>query len=117
MINRTGRIKRARIKIALLHHTGGGNLGDEASVEAVIRSIRERWPDADIALLSMNPDDTAKTYGIPSYPIRRYTWTFGYKSATTEAKRAGKVGFRSWLRTTRTPAIRLPRGGCANSHS
>ena len=102
-------MERAPTKIALLHHTGGGNLGDEASVDVVIRNIRDRWPDAVIALLSMNPDDTARIYGIPSYPIRRYTWTLGYKPAATEANRGSKCEFRRWLRTTRTPAIRLPR--------
>ena len=102
-------MKRAPTKIALLEHTGGGNLGDDATVDVVIRNIRQRWPDAVIALFSMNPGDTAKRYGIPSYPIKRYTWTLGYKSATTEANRASNFEFRRWLRTTRTPAIRLPR--------
>jgi polysaccharide pyruvyl transferase WcaK-like protein len=67
-------------QIALLHHTGGGNLGDEASLDAVILNIRRRWPQSAITIFSMNPDDTAKKHGVPSYPIRRYSWGIGYQS-------------------------------------
>jgi polysaccharide pyruvyl transferase WcaK-like protein len=67
-------------QIALLHHTGGGNLGDEASLDAVILNIRRRWPQTAITIFSMNPEDTAKKHGVPSYPIRRYSWGIGYQS-------------------------------------
>jgi polysaccharide pyruvyl transferase WcaK-like protein len=70
-----------RKKIALLHHTGGGNLGDDATLEVVIQNIRRRWPEADITVFSMNPSDTARKYGVESYPIRRHTWNIGYASA------------------------------------
>jgi polysaccharide pyruvyl transferase WcaK-like protein len=46
------------IRVALLHHTGGGNLGDDATLDVVVAEIRERWPDAQITALSMNPLDT-----------------------------------------------------------
>src|SRR5262249_7092465 len=93
----------------LLHHTGGGNLGDQASVDAVISNIRQRWPESVIALLSMNPSETAKIHGISSYPLRTYIWGFGYKSSPAEWNGASKFQFVRWLQTTRTPIIRLPR--------
>jgi polysaccharide pyruvyl transferase WcaK-like protein len=96
-------------KIALLHHTGGGNLGDEASVDAVISNIRRRWPDSVIALLSMNPSETARVHGVPSYPLRPYIWELGYVSAGRKSNSASKFHFMRWLRTTRTPLLRLPR--------
>jgi polysaccharide pyruvyl transferase WcaK-like protein len=93
-------------KIAILHHTGGGNLGDDAIMDVVIHNILSRWPDADITAFSMNPVDTGRRHGIPSYPIRRHTWGIGYKSGDNESP---KHGLGQWLATTRNPAIRIPR--------
>ncbi len=64
--------------IGLLHHTGGGNLGDEGTQAAAIQNIRLRWPKAEIVGLTMNPDDTRQRHGIPAYPIRRCTWSIGF---------------------------------------
>jgi polysaccharide pyruvyl transferase WcaK-like protein len=76
---------RADTKIGLLDHVGGGNLGDEATLEAVAANIKRRWPHAEIVAFSMNPDDTEARHGIMSHPIRRKRWTIGYKPAGTEA--------------------------------
>jgi polysaccharide pyruvyl transferase WcaK-like protein len=95
-------------RIAILHHTGGGNLGDDAIMDVVIHNIRLRWPLAEITAFSMNPDDTGKRHGIPSYPIRRHTWGIGYRAEGNE--NAGTIhGLHNWLRTTRNPIIHLPR--------
>ena len=64
-------------KIGLLDHMGGGNLGDDATLDAAIQNIRRRWPDAVLIGLSMNPDDTETRHGIPSYAIRRRRWHLG----------------------------------------
>ncbi len=76
---------RADTKIGLLDHVGGGNLGDEATLDAVAANIKRRWPNAEIVAFSMNPDDTEARHGIMSHPIRRKGWTIGYKPAGTEA--------------------------------
>src|SRR4051794_17657662 len=73
------------MKIGLLHHTGGGNLGDEATQEAVIQGITSRWPRASIVGLTMNPVDTAARHGIPAHPLRRETWTMGYRPGVAAA--------------------------------
>ena len=78
-------LTQADTKIALLHHVGGGNLGDEATLDAVAINVKRRWPKTEIVALSMNPDDTEKRHGIMSYPLQRKVWTIGYKSAVTEA--------------------------------
>ena len=57
-------------KIALLHHVGGGNLGDDATLDAVAGNIKRRWPNAEIVAFSMNPDDTEKRHGMMSHHIR-----------------------------------------------
>ena len=102
-------MQRTPTKIALLHHTGGGNLGDQASVDAVIGNIRVRWPDSVIELLSMNPSETARIHGVPSYPLRTHTWELGYRSSARKSSSASEFQFMRWLRTTRTPVLRVPR--------
>ena len=76
---------QADTKIALLDHVGGGNLGDDATLDAVADNIKRRWPNAEIVAFSMNPDDTVTRHGIMSHPIRRKGWSIGYKPAGTEA--------------------------------
>ncbi len=97
-------------KIALLHHTGGGNLGDDATLDVVIHTIGRRWPDATITALSMNPDDTTKRHGIPAYPIRTHTWVLGYTPAKMEPIRGRKQGFIvRYVRSISAVVIRFPR--------
>jgi polysaccharide pyruvyl transferase WcaK-like protein len=64
---------RVTKRIGLLDHVGGGNLGDDATLAAVIQNITLRWPHAQMAGFSMNPVDTEKRHGIRSYAIRRTT--------------------------------------------
>ncbi len=110
---------RSRQKIGLLDHLGFGNLGDDATLDAVMQSITSRWPQAEIIALTMNPHDTRKRHGIPSYAIRRY-WKL-----PPQASKAlpSEVGFRAkvkrrlskypfllaLLRKTNTIAIGMPR--------
>ncbi len=72
-------------KVGLLHHCGGGNLGDDATMEAVIKNIKSRWPDATIYGFTMNPADTQSRHGIQSYAIRSQTWTFGQSYTAPQA--------------------------------
>jgi len=115
--NRMDCMVRARKMIGLFHHVGGGNLGDDATLDAVMWNIRQRWPHAVIIALSINPDDTRKRHGIPAYPISAKAWSFGYAPARTGAtlKEAVKnltkqcrILFRL-LSAANALAIRLPR--------
>jgi polysaccharide pyruvyl transferase WcaK-like protein len=78
------RLPQADTKIGLLHHVGGGNLGDDATLDAVASNIKRRWPSAEIVAFSMNPDETQRRYGIMSHPLRRNCWSIGYRPAGTE---------------------------------
>jgi polysaccharide pyruvyl transferase WcaK-like protein len=89
--SRIGGVTQANAKIGLLHHVGGGNLGDSATLEAVASNIRRRWPNAEIVAFSMNPDDTEMRHGIKSYPLRRICWSIGYEAAGTDATFKSKV--------------------------
>ena len=105
------------MKIALLHHTGGGNLGDEATQEAVIQAIKSRWPLASFIGLTMNPEDTQARHGIRSSPLRRETWTMGYRPDAAPATpwEDAKRRLRKYplaftlLRIIYTLVIRIPR--------
>ena len=58
------------VRIGVFGHYGNKNLGDEAIVAAVIQNLRLRIPNVELEGLSINPIDTEKRHGIPSFPIR-----------------------------------------------
>jgi polysaccharide pyruvyl transferase WcaK-like protein len=91
------------VKIGLLHHAGGGNLGDEATQAAVIHNIKTRWPRASLVGITMNPDDTAMRHGIPSFHVRRRTWTVGY--ATSPSPSALTLKERIKRALSRSPVL------------
>lgn len=104
-------------KIGLLNHMGGGNLGDDATQEAVIQNIKRRWPNAEIVLFSMNPADTRPRHRIPSYPIRTETWERheGHVNGSLTVKTKVKNTLRKYqvllqlLRAVNTVTIKVPR--------
>lgn len=61
---------RKPIRIGILGHYGNQNLGDESIIEAVIRNLRQRLPDADIVCLSIDPFDSQARHGVDAFPIR-----------------------------------------------
>lgn len=62
-----------RLAFALVTPYTGGNLGDGAIQDAVIDHIRQRFPDAAIYGITLNPTDTAERHGIPSFPIAGFS--------------------------------------------
>jgi polysaccharide pyruvyl transferase WcaK-like protein len=70
-------------KIALLHHVGSGNLGDDTTLDTIIQNIRRRSPNAVMAAFTANPEDTKQRHQLPSYPIRRTPWGW-YQPANPE---------------------------------
>jgi len=120
------RIKRMQPKygkIALLHHVGSGNLGDDATLDTVIQNIKRRRPNAVIAAFTANPDDTKKRHQIPCYPIRTKPWTW-YAPPSSEpipesAMRALARKYRylfSLPRLCYTLAFRLPKAFIPKFH-
>lgn len=66
------RSRPSSMRIGLLCPSiGNGNLGDEATVAAVIQNLRRRCPTASLYVLSAHPDDTRRRHGIPTFPIAR----------------------------------------------
>jgi len=58
-------------KVAIFGHFGRGNLGDEATLAAVLLNVRRRQPDSEICAFTMNPADTESRHKIQAFPIRR----------------------------------------------
>jgi polysaccharide pyruvyl transferase WcaK-like protein len=113
-------MNRACRKIGLLDHLGHGNLGDDATLNAVMQNIKSRWPDAVVIGLSLNPHDTGTRHGIPSYAIRRDsklspTRHAPAKSNNTSLKarlKAVLVRYRllfQFFRAVNTLAVRMPK--------
>jgi polysaccharide pyruvyl transferase WcaK-like protein len=82
---------RSGVTIGLLHHVGGGNLGDDATLQTVIASIKTRWPRAETIVFSLNPDDTEQRHKTLVYPARRRTWSFGYRPRTNTKNVTGRL--------------------------
>src|SRR5215475_10579994 len=105
-------------KIGLLDHLGGGNLGDDALLDATIYNIKKRWPGAELHGFSMNPDDTRARHGLPCYPIRTKNWALGGDTHvdTLSARSRFKAATRNYplvfwpLKALHSALVRTPLG-------
>jgi polysaccharide pyruvyl transferase WcaK-like protein len=59
-----------RQKVALFGNFGTGNLGNEATLQAMIFNLRGHLPSAEICCICPNPESTASQYSINAFPIR-----------------------------------------------
>jgi polysaccharide pyruvyl transferase WcaK-like protein len=60
----------ARRKIGTFGLFGGGNFGNDGSLEAVLSSLRRVMPDADVGCICARPEEVAKRHLILSLPMR-----------------------------------------------
>jgi polysaccharide pyruvyl transferase WcaK-like protein len=58
-------------RIGVFGHFGNENLGDEATIVALLDGFRRRLPRTEFVALSVRPGDTAVRHGVTAYPIRR----------------------------------------------
>ena len=54
-------------RLLLSGYYGFGNVGDEAILASTVESLREKDPGIEISVLSANPAETARTYGVETY--------------------------------------------------
>ena len=120
---------RARQRIALFGHFGAGNLGNEATLRAMVYNLRKQLPSAEISCVCSGPERTASEYSISTSPIRAPLpiWKLSSVSgaaddpegsssgpvceAAAEARRSPKVltGFRTPLRICAKPLLEAYR--------
>jgi polysaccharide pyruvyl transferase CsaB len=55
-------------RFLLSGYYGFGNLGDEALLGIIIEQLRARWPQCTVDVLSNDPAETARTYGVSATP-------------------------------------------------
>ena len=59
-----------RQRIALFGRFGAGNLGNEATLQAMVYNLRRHLPNAEISCICSGPENTGLEYNIPTAPIR-----------------------------------------------
>lgn len=59
-----------RRKVALFGNFGTGNLGNEATLQAMIHNVRLHMPDSTIICICTEPAKAASDYNLPAFPIR-----------------------------------------------
>jgi len=55
-------------RFLLSGYYGFGNLGDEALLGIIVTQLRARWPRCTVDVLSNDPAETARTYGVEATP-------------------------------------------------
>jgi polysaccharide pyruvyl transferase CsaB len=55
-------------RFLLSGYYGFGNLGDEALLQVIVERLRRRWPDCGVDVLSADPPQTARAYGVEATP-------------------------------------------------
>jgi polysaccharide pyruvyl transferase WcaK-like protein len=58
-------------RIVVFGNYGNGNLGDEATLQALLELVRIRLPEAEIVAFAMGPTDTAARHGVATEPATR----------------------------------------------
>lgn len=58
-------------RIGVLGHVGNRNLGDEATLAAVFRSLTTRALGISFTGITLRPGDTRQRHGVPAWPLRR----------------------------------------------
>lgn len=56
-------------RIGVLYPSGGGNLGDEAILQATFEAIRTQWPDAKLRAFTLHPTKTAANHRVEAEPL------------------------------------------------
>jgi polysaccharide pyruvyl transferase WcaK-like protein len=59
-------------RVGLFGNLGSGNIGNDASMEAVLRYLRSDVPDATVDAMCGGADDVSARYGIPAIPLYWY---------------------------------------------
>jgi polysaccharide pyruvyl transferase WcaK-like protein len=67
------------LKVVLITPYTGGNLGDAAIQEAVISNVRRRDANAEIVLVTLAPEITARLHGVQGFPIGVTTFGPGFE--------------------------------------
>ena len=57
-------------RVGLFGLLGSGNIGNDASMESILRYLRSRHPGAVVDAMCMGPDQLTARYGLPAIPLQ-----------------------------------------------
>ena len=73
VVRRRGRAPSAApLRIGFFGILGSGNWGNDGSLEVVLSDLRDRFPDASLGFMAMDPGALQLRYGAPSVPLQWY---------------------------------------------
>ena len=100
-----------RRRIALFGSFGTGNLGNEATLQAMMCNLRRHLPNADISCICPEPENTASEYNISAVPIRAPfpIWKLSSVSSKNDEPSGGSNGGVSGTAMEPHRWFRLPR--------
>jgi polysaccharide pyruvyl transferase WcaK-like protein len=81
-------------RISFYGNFGAGNLGNEATLQAVIEQFLRRWPDGRLLCFCTNPQDVRARHHIAAFPMQAVSRT----DAETSGKRARRGGLTRFFR-------------------
>jgi polysaccharide pyruvyl transferase WcaK-like protein len=94
---------------------GSGNLGNDGSLDAVYRYVRERYPGAELGFLAMGPEQLTARYGAPATHLQWYEPHAGEATGPRAAglKVLGKLldPFRTWAWARKYDVVIVPGMG------
>lgn len=101
-------------RIALFGNFGTGNLGNEATLQAMVLNVRKYLPNAEITCVCPEPENAAKQYDICAVPIRAPfpVWKLsgladrGRKAADGGVSKA-RTGPYRWIRAVLNKSVRI----------
>jgi polysaccharide pyruvyl transferase WcaK-like protein len=92
--------------VAVIGNYGNSNLGDEATLAAIIEQIRRRRPNPKIIALSVDPDDTRARHGVTALAA----WGRPRKPRPAEAPAPRHSRLSIWMRNAVRPFTSIVRG-------
>ena len=113
------------MRILISGYYGFGNTGDEAVLAVIVQRLRQHYPDAEICVLSAEPEETARDYGVEAadrwktstvwYHMRRADFFIqgggGLLQDTTSARSSlYYLGLLHMARISRTPFMIFGQG-------
>ena len=94
---------RDRPRVGLFGYLGSGNIGNDASLEAMLKYLRADQPGAILDVMCTGPDTVKDRYGVPAVPMRWLPPDEAQASAKMVARKSlakitDTIRIASWVR-------------------
>jgi polysaccharide pyruvyl transferase WcaK-like protein len=93
------RARSGQVRVGLFGHLGACNIGNDASMEAVLAYLRAAHPQARVDAMCPGPETLRKRYGLPAVPL---CWYHRYEPNSSGVKTVGLKILGKGIDTFRT---------------